>query len=65
MTKPPDWFFVVAVVALLWNAAGRVAILADLSLSPADMASLQGLVLVVGIALLFLARHAMAKTWIA
>lgn len=139
MTKPPKWFFAIAIVALLWNVAGLIAILADLSLSAADIAALppdqqalyaarpgwsvvgsvfavaggtlgclllllrkrlaapmfslsligivlqdvglfvvagvgkgdpvpfvlQGLVLVIGIGLLFLARHAQAKSWIA
>lgn len=40
MDKPPRWFTVVAVVALLWNLAGLMAIAADLSLSPADVAAL-------------------------
>lgn len=40
MNKPPTWFIVVAVIALLWNAAGLFAVLADLSLSAADIAAL-------------------------
>jgi hypothetical protein len=40
MKKPPVWFFVVAVIALLWNAAGLMAIIADLQMSAADIAAL-------------------------
>lgn len=40
MNKPPLWFFVVAVIALLWNAAGLMAVVADLRLSAADIAAL-------------------------
>ena len=40
MNKPPTWFFVVAVIALLWNAAGLMAVVADLRLSAADIAAL-------------------------
>jgi hypothetical protein len=40
MNKPPIWFFVVAVIALLWNAAGLMAVGADLRLSAADIAAL-------------------------
>jgi hypothetical protein len=40
MNKPPLWFVVVAVVALLWNAAGLVAVVIDLRLSAADIAAL-------------------------
>jgi hypothetical protein len=40
MNKPPIWFFVVAVIALLWNAAGLMAVVADLRLSAADIAAL-------------------------
>lgn len=38
--KPPSWFYVVAVVALLWNAAGLMAVIADLQMSAADIAAL-------------------------
>lgn len=38
--KPPIWFVVVAVAALLWNTAGLVAVVADLRLSAADIAAL-------------------------
>jgi len=40
MNKPPIWFYVVAVIALLWNAAGLMAVIADLRLSAADIATL-------------------------
>lgn len=38
--KPPRWFTVVVAVALLWNILGLLAVLADLRLSPADIAAL-------------------------
>lgn len=40
MDKPPVWFTPVAVLALLWNLAGLMAIGADLSLSASDIAAL-------------------------
>lgn len=40
MNKPPAWFTVVAVVALLWNLAGLIAVGADMSLSASDIAAL-------------------------
>ena len=40
MHTPPKWFTVIAVVALLWNLLGCIAIAADLMLSPADVAKL-------------------------
>lgn len=40
MEKPAKWFVVVGVIALLWNLAGLAAVLADVSLSPADIAAL-------------------------
>lgn len=40
MNKPPIWFYVVVVVALLWNAAGLMAVIADLRLSASDLAAL-------------------------
>lgn len=40
MKKPPLWFVVATVIALLWNAAGLVAVLTDLRLSAADIAAL-------------------------
>lgn len=40
MNKPPIWFFVLAAIALLWNAAGLVAVVADLRLSASDIAAL-------------------------
>ena len=40
MNTPPRWFKVVAIVALLWNLLGCLAFVADLSLSPDDVAKL-------------------------
>lgn len=40
MPKPPTWFKVVVVAALLWNLAGCAAFVADLLLTPADIARL-------------------------
>lgn len=40
MNKPPIWFTVLAVVALFWNLAGLFAVVADMRLSPADIAAL-------------------------
>ena len=40
MNKPPAWFTVVAVVALLWNFVGLIAVGMDMSLSPSDIAAL-------------------------
>lgn len=40
MNKPPRWFTVVPVVALLWNLIGLVAVLGDLSLSAEQLAAL-------------------------
>lgn len=40
MNKPAAWFKVVAVAALLWNLAGCAAFVAELLLTPADIAKL-------------------------
>lgn len=40
MPKPPTRFTVTAAVALLWNLAGLFAVVADLRLSPSDIAAL-------------------------
>ena len=40
MNTPPRWFFVVAVLALLWNLLGCLAFAMDLCLSPADVAKM-------------------------
>lgn len=40
MSKPPIWFFVLAVIALLWNVAGLMAVVSDLRLSASDIAAL-------------------------
>lgn len=40
MNKPPMWFVVLAVLALLWNLLGCLAIGMDMSLSPEDVAGL-------------------------
>jgi hypothetical protein len=40
MPKPPLWFTLVCVVAVLWNVAGLLAVVSDLQLSAADVAQL-------------------------
>lgn len=40
MNKPPKWFVVVAIVALLWNLLGCFAFVSDLQISPQDLAKL-------------------------
>jgi hypothetical protein len=40
VTKPPRWFTPLLVIALLWNLAGLLAVLADLRLTAADIATL-------------------------
>ena len=40
MNKAPLWFMVLAAVALLWNLAGLLAVVADMRLSAADLAAL-------------------------
>ncbi len=40
MPKPPLWFTLLAGLALLWNLAGLLAVVADLRLSAADIAAL-------------------------
>jgi len=40
VSKPPLWFTMLAAIALLWNLAGLLAIVADLRLSAADIAAL-------------------------
>lgn len=40
MNAMPGWFKVAAVLALLWNLLGCVALIADLSMSPGDVAAL-------------------------
>ena len=40
MNKPPTWFYLIAALALLWNLAGCTAFVADLQLTPEDLARL-------------------------
>lgn len=40
MTKPPTWFWIVAVIALLWGLAGCAAYLMQVTMTPADIAKL-------------------------
>lgn len=40
MNKPPRWFYVVAVIALLWNLLGCLAFISDLRLTAADIAQM-------------------------
>lgn len=40
MNQPPKWYLPVAILALLWNAAGCAAYLHDVMLTPQDIAQL-------------------------
>jgi hypothetical protein len=40
MNKPPSWFTVAVVVALVWNLLGLFAVVSDLLLSASDIAAL-------------------------
>jgi hypothetical protein len=40
MEQPPKWFRPVAIVALLWNLLGCAAYLADVMVTPADLAKM-------------------------
>lgn len=40
MQKPPTWFVVVAVLAVLWNAMGLMAVVMDALITPEQMAAL-------------------------
>lgn len=40
MNKPPTWYWVVAVIAVLWACMGCAAYLMQVTMSPADMAAL-------------------------
>jgi hypothetical protein len=40
MSAPPKWFTVIAVIALIWNLLGCLAILADFMVKPEDIAKL-------------------------
>jgi hypothetical protein len=40
VNKPPTWFIVVAVLALVWNLLGCLAFVSDFSLTAADIAKL-------------------------
>lgn len=40
MQKPPTWFIVVAVLALLWNAMGLMAVVMDALTTPEQLAAL-------------------------
>jgi hypothetical protein len=40
MTTTPRWFLAVAVIALLWNAFGLLAVVSDISLSKDAIAKL-------------------------
>lgn len=40
MNKPPSWYWVVAVLAVLWECMGCFAYLSQVTMSPADMATL-------------------------
>ena len=40
MTKPPTWFYVVAVIIILWECIGCYAYVSQVSMSATDMAQL-------------------------
>jgi len=40
MTKPPQWFTVTAIIALLWNLVGVAAFVMDSTITPEDLAKL-------------------------
>lgn len=40
MTKPPPWFYVAAVILILWEIIGCLAYLSQVTMSAADMAQL-------------------------
>ncbi len=40
MTKPPSWFYVAAVILILWECIGCYAYISQVSMSAADMAQL-------------------------
>jgi hypothetical protein len=40
MTRPPKWFTVTAIIALLWNLVGVAAFVMDSTISPEDLAKL-------------------------
>lgn len=40
MTKPPSWFYVAAVILILWEIIGCLAYLSQVTMSAADMAQL-------------------------
>jgi hypothetical protein len=40
MNKPPSWYWIVAVLAVLWECMGCIAYLTQVTMSAADMATL-------------------------
>jgi hypothetical protein len=40
MTKPPTWFYVAAVILIIWECIGCFAYLSQVTMSPADLAQL-------------------------
>lgn len=40
MNKPPVWFWIVAVLAILWEAQGCMAYLHEVRMTPADLAAM-------------------------
>jgi hypothetical protein len=40
MTRPPSWFYVAAVILILWECIGCYAYVSQVSMTPADLAQL-------------------------
>lgn len=40
MNKPPTWFWIVAVLAILWECMGCISYLREVMMTPADLAAL-------------------------
>lgn len=40
MNKPPSWFWIVAILAVLWECLGCLSYLREVMMSPADLAAL-------------------------
>jgi hypothetical protein len=40
MNKPPSWFYIAAIILILWECIGCFAYLSDVTMSAADMAQL-------------------------
>ena len=76
MNKSPLWFKIVAVVALIWNLLGAIAVIMNFTITPEAIADavaimgisvliMQGSVFVIAIGLLLLAKMAIKRGWVA